>query len=571
MPVLDARACRAQIIRASNPAYFIHNHCKVRSDDGSDAPFHMWPAQVEALETMHLNRLVAMLKARQTGFTTLVAGYCVWLAIYKPGSVILLFSKSHREAKALLARIRTTIKKLPEWLQPKGFTSDTTTELKLSNGSEIISFGSNTSGGDSYTANLVVIDEADLIRNLDTLLSGAKPTIDAGGKLVMLSRTDKANQDSSFKRICREALKPGTDSKYKILFFPWWVRPGRNQTWYDEQAAEIEQRTFSKDELYANYPATPEQALAARELDKRFPMKWLEDVFEPLDPLPVDRLKNTPFAGWKNLEIYKLPEAGRKYCVGIDVAGGNPNSDDSVATVVDKETLEECAVLCGKIEPTVHAHRSAQLAEFYNRAEIMPEKNHTHGAKCLETLKLLKCRILFGHDHKPGWFTDMPRKQLAMDHVAEAVRQKQCIIHAKATLDQLASLDVTELAAPFGQHDDRAIAFSLAVQGCSRRLKSPDIQVISGAPGVVSTGRVPRYKGTRYIATYDCWIGSVEHGGQRVDVGDYEEERAAAAATDCAHALLGTTAPNGLEVDDGTRERVRKLLAEKGVTVNQPN
>ncbi len=544
----------AEFFRARHPAYFTEHYCRILDGGGNDIPFRLWPSQAEVLKTMTLERLVVLLKARQIGMTTLVVCFAVHLSIYKPGSTILLFSKAHLEAKDLLNRIRTTIRKLPAWLRPRNFAKDTTTELGLSNGSRFVSFGSMSSGGDSYTANLVIVDEADLIRDLDALLSGAKPTIDGGGKLVMLSRTDKSNPDSPFKRICRAAF--AGKSKYVPVFFPWWVRPDRNQAWYEEIAAEIEQRTFSRDELYANYPATAEEALSAHELDKRFPIKWLSEVFAEQKAFPPHQLKETPFAGWQNLEVYRLPEKDHKYTIGMDVAGGNPNSDDSVAIVVDNETLEECAVLCGKIEPTVHAHRGAALAEFYNKAEILPEKNHSHGAKCLEALKVLKARILFGPDKKPGWFTDVIRKNLMYDTLAEAVRNKACIIHSKATYDQLVSIDVEELAAPFGFLDDRAVAYALAVQGTSRRLKRPEIQIITAGPGSVPAPQAPtKHKGLRWIATYSCWISSIEWNGARVDVGDYEEESAAAYAVNVGSRLTGLEPPNQIELTEEVGRR----------------
>lgn len=550
-------------------AYFIHMYCKVKNDKGRQIPFHMWPDQLGALKTItdttpdgnRVNRLVAILKARQTGFTTMIVGVCVHLALFSPGSVILLFSKSHREAKELLVRIKTCIRHLPQWMQPARFVRDTTVEAKLSNGSEFISFGSEASGGDSYTANLVVIDEADLIRNLDTLLSGAKPTIDGGGQLVMLSRTDKANQKSSFKNVCREAF--AGKSKYVPIFIPWWAKPGRSRKWYEEVAAEIESRTFSRDELYANYPANPEQALSARELDKRFPLKWLEAVFEEEQPLPSSAYGHTKFAGWKNLEVYRLPVPGRKYIVGIDVAGGNPNSDDSVAIVIDVETLEEVCVLCGKIEPTVHAHRAADLATWYHNAEMLPEKNHSHGTKLMEALKSLKCRILFGHDKKPGWFTDLIRKNLEYDTVAESVRNGACTIHSKATLDQLASLDVAELAAPFGQHDDRAMAFGLAVQGASRRLKKAEIQIVTGEPSAAAPREPTKHHGIRWVPTYATWVPSVEIDGTRVDVGAYDEEAEAAAAVNAACRLVGQPIPNVIELTPARETEIAEAVAEK--------
>lgn len=463
---------REKIRCQKSPAYFVEHYVKIKAKGYVN--FRMWPDQVKALNQISFNRFIAILKARQIGMTTLVAAWAVHSGLFTPGFVTLLFSKGHLEAKKLLRRIRLIFLMLPEFLRP-GFDKDTTTELGLTNGSEYISFGSMASGGDSFTADAVIIDEADLIRNLDDVLSGAKPTIDAGGKLILLSRTEKTDFNSPFKRICRAAL--AGVSEFTLIFLAWFSRPGRTKEWYEALAREIEQRTFAKDELYANYPTTPDEALSARELDKRFPISVLDPVF--FEEQPIKDLKDTPFAGWANLKIYRLPQPGETFVVGGDVAGGNPHSDDSTAVVLNKATLEEVATLAGKIEPTVHAMRTNTLAKFFNNAEIMPEKNHTHGAKYLEALKALKAKILFGYDRKPGWFTDLPRKHLMYDNVAEAVRTQKTIIHSKELYDQLGSLDALELEAPFGFKDDIAMGYGLAVQGACRRKTPVEFAVLT--------------------------------------------------------------------------------------------
>jgi len=554
----------AEIIRCSNPLYFIHNYCKLPPKND---PFRLWPDQVESLKTMRRERFVAMLKARQTGFTSLIAADTAHHSIYDAPWTTLLFSKSHQEAKDLLKRIRATFKGLPEWLQPRGFTKDSTTELELTNGSRLISFGSMASGGDSYTADVVVIDEADLIRNLDILLSGAKPTIDAGGKLVILSRSEKSSvhaEKSSFKNIMRAAL--AGRSEFQPIFVPWWARPGRNAEWYRNVAKEIEDRTFSRDELYANYPASPEEALAARELDKRFPVAKLLTVFQERKPLPIP--KGTPFKGWQHLiEFYKLPEPDRRYVLGADVAKGNPNSDDSTGEVLDAETLEECAVLCGKIEPTVHGYRCALLARYYSNAEILPERNAQHGTKFIESLRREKARILMGRDKHLGWWTDEVSKNLMYDSVAEQVRVGGCVIHSKATFDQLASLDVANLEAPFGSHDDRAIGFALAVQAAVKRIIKPEIQIVTADSPSSSTPRPEtKYTGIRYLETYDCWTVHIDGGA--IGFGDFSTDRAAALATNMTMEALGRDPENVLPPDPAdaeTAEKARKYLRDKGL------
>jgi hypothetical protein len=113
---------------------------------------------------------------------------------------VLLFSRRDDEAVDLLkTRLRGMYDRLPSWLKVRFFAVDNDHEWQLSNGSRVLAFP--TTAGDSYTATLAIVDEADLVPDLDRLMRAVKPTIDGGGQMVLLSRADKMKPLSPFKRI----------------------------------------------------------------------------------------------------------------------------------------------------------------------------------------------------------------------------------------------------------------------------------------------------------------------------------------------------------------------------------
>ena len=99
----------------------------------------------------------------------------------------------------MAVRLRGMYDRLPPWLKVQGFLTDNDHEWALSNGSRALAFP--TTAGDSYTATLAVVDEADLCPDLDRLMRAVKPTIDGGGRMVLLSRSDKSRPQSAFKRM----------------------------------------------------------------------------------------------------------------------------------------------------------------------------------------------------------------------------------------------------------------------------------------------------------------------------------------------------------------------------------
>jgi hypothetical protein len=161
-------------------------------------------------------------------------------------------------------------------------TSDNVTHLGFANGSHVRAFP--TTAGDSYAATLALVDEADLVPDLNRLLRRVKPSIDAGGRIMLVSRSDKANPESEFKRIYRAAKAGKTD--WKAMFLPWHVRPGRTPEWYAAQCRDALANTGSLDDVHEQYPATDAEALAPRSLDKRLPSSWLQSCYHESLPIP---------------------------------------------------------------------------------------------------------------------------------------------------------------------------------------------------------------------------------------------------------------------------------------------
>ncbi len=453
---------KAEWLKCSySPAYWIHTYIQIY--DATNRvwiPFKLWRAQFETLKTIQANRLVVILKARQLGMTWLVLAFALWLMLFHPIATILLFSKRDDEATYLLGieRMRGMYARLPDWMKARRVEVDNDHEWMLSNGSVARAFP--TSAGDSYTATLAVVDEADLVPDLNRLMNAVKPTIDGGGRMILLSRVDKSTPQSEFKNIYRAAKAKLTN--WVSVFLPWWVRPERDAAWYEAQKQDILARTTALDDLYQQYPATDTEALAPSTLDKRIAALWLEQCYAESAPLSADNLPSGA-PSVPGLVIYRLPEAGRKYVVSGDPAEGNPTSDDSACEVLDHLTGEEVASLAGKFQPAVFASHIDALGKFFNRADAMIERNNHGHAVLLWLRDNSSLRILTGFDDKDGWHSTVLGKTMLYDTCADAFRNKETMLHNFATFTQLSMIEGSTLRAPEGEMDDRADAYALAL------------------------------------------------------------------------------------------------------------
>lgn len=452
---------RELVMCALSPQYFIERYCQIYDSVAQNwIPFSLWDAQQEALRALHGNKLTVALKPRQVGFTWLGLAYDLWGMLFRPIWVGLIFSRRDDEAMYLLGedRLRGMYKRLPSWMRSKSILVDSAHEFKLSNGSVSRAFP--TTAGDGYTATYVLIDEADLQPDLNQLMRAVKPTIDAGGKLFMISRVNKRTPNSEFKRTYQSAKAGGNG--WAHLFIGWDAHPGRDQAWYETQRREVMERTGSLDDLYEQYPSTDAEALAPRSLDKRIPPTQLLRVY--IEQRAFAELPDSA-PSMNGLRVFVLPEPGCKYVMGADSAEGNPTSDDSAVQVVDDATGEQVAVWQGKFEPSTFGGGIAALSRWYNKAAVLPERNN-HGHAVILWLKdnARDVTILNGEDKKPGWHSTSKGKVLMYSTLADDVRAEETTIHDSATFEQVASVEGSTLRAPEGDHDDLADAYALALQ-----------------------------------------------------------------------------------------------------------
>jgi hypothetical protein len=459
-------------------AYFIDQYVLIlNATNETWEPFTLWPAQRGILDDLHNNRQLVILKARQLGLTWLCLAYALWRMVFYPIATIAIFSRIEIDAQELLdKRLKGMWERLPIWMKTAFVAEDNKTKWELSTGSSAMAFATN--GGRQYTFSLVMVDEADFQPDLPSLLNAVKPTIDAGGRMWLISSANKELPESRFKAIYRNAKRGNYE--WRHVFLPWHARPGRTLEWYERQRAQDIAETGAADNVAGEYPATDTEALAPRSLDKRIHPAWIEACYAEMKPL--SHVKGAP--SLPGLEIYRAPVPGRKYVIGGDPAEGNPNSDDSALTVVDLLTGEECAVLAGKYEPSTFGGYIKLVSVYYHAAPAMVERNN-HGHAVIGWLQdnARRVRLLHGHDwdveqhdkqDRVGWMSSTLGKALLYTECADHFKQNAHIegpkkavkvLHSFAGYTQLASIEGATLRAPDGQHDDRADSYALAIVG----------------------------------------------------------------------------------------------------------
>lgn len=461
MAEADDRAAVEYAKCAADCAYFIDSYGVIddaqgHGDGGGTMPFRLWPAQIDLAWALMTERRVLILKARQLGISWLCCAYALWLCLFAPGKVVLLFSQGEVEALELLRRVKALYTRLPAWLRDAvpAIARDNTTECGWSNGSHVRSLPATQKSGRSFTASLVILDEAAHLQWADQLYTALKPTIDGGGQLVVLSTANGIG--NLFHRLWTRAVQ--RLNAFRPIFLPWWARPGRDADWYARQVAEAAQPALVKQE----YPSTATEAFLVSGRT-RFSPEWIEAQAPNVrEGLPRSAWPG-PLLDVPGLTVHALP-TGRPCTIGADVAEGLERGDYSAAVLIDDRTWEELACLHGHWEPDEFAGHLRALAEVYG-AWIAPERNN-HGHAVLLALKLAGAKVAPGHDRKRGWLTNFQTKPQAIDLLATALRDGLAVVRTQATLDELRIYTVLadgKTSAPEGYHDDRVMAWAIAL------------------------------------------------------------------------------------------------------------
>jgi len=496
----SARAQKIELLRSrANPAYFIDSFGVI--DDAQDAggeasgtaPFRLWPAQVRTLWQILSERQVIILKARQLGISWLVCAYVLWMCLFHPGRDVLLYSKGQLEANELIRRIKALYGRLPAWMRerlPAKVEPDSTRMVTWANGSRVQSMASTKSAGVSYTASLIVLDEAAHMLHAASLYLNAKPTIDGGGQLIILSTANGIG--NLFERLWKKAVA-GTSS-FKTIFLPWWTRPGRTKAWYDSVLADSDDPAT----VPQNYPANALEAFLVSGR-VRFPSAWvLKQQPNVRPPLPREAWPESlrapeglkgAVSHFPGLRVYEAPVPQRRYVIAADVAEGKDDGDFDAAFVVDEILMREVASLHGKWEPDEFADMLACLGYAYNVAPIIVERNN-HGHAVLTTLKHLKYPLVGdGPDKEPGWLTNKVTKPESIDLLAALLRDALITVRTEAALQELLTYRVLKggkTGAEEGSHDDLVMALAILV-AYVRLVRTGD----SGGPAVGGAERKP--------------------------------------------------------------------------------
>lgn len=285
--------------------------------------------------------------------------------------------------------------------------------------------------GRSGTNHVVIFDEYAFYNNVTNLQRGVLATMPKTG-MTLTVYVSTANGNNWFYDEVQKAKAPG--SRIAHLFLPWHMlkeyerEPDENSRFYDldtytpteydmklmdifEKRGYPEESWIRKlefydhtlaiegkgdqDYMFENYPSDDEESFSVTGrpvLPAKVINYWLD---QPHKTIYVDQFMQN-VKGREQIVIaptersairqFKEPQAGHRYILSIDPSSGYA-ADRSAGVILDLNTMEEVCFFSDFIEQTDLADLAVNLAKYYNRAQILIERNM--GEVCIEFIQQL--------------------------------------------------------------------------------------------------------------------------------------------------------------------------------------
>ena len=474
---------------AGDPIYFMKKYCMIQHHVRGKIPFHLYQFQERTLTQFHEHRYNIILKSRQTGISTLTAGFSLWKMLFNQDFNVLVIATKQEVAKNLVTKVRVMNQYLPSWLK-QTTVEDNKLSLRYSNGSQIKATSAAGDAGRSEALSLLVFDEAAFIDKIEEIWVSAQSTLSTGGNAIILSTP---NGVGNFFHKTWVGAEDGTNT-FNTIRLHWTVHPERDQSWRDEQEILLGPKGAAQ-ECDCDFVSSGDTVI-----DPQLLMFYKESFVQE----PVEK---TGFDG--NLWKWEYPNYNKSYMVVADVARGD-STDYSACHVIDIEEASQVAEYKGKLDTKDFGNFLVSLATDYNNALLVVENANIGWAVIQQIIdrgygnlfymsKDLKYVDVENQLHNKyraeergmvaGFSTTSKTRPLIISKLEEYVREKSVTIRSSRVIDELFTFiwNGNRAEAMRGYNDDltMSLAISLWVRDTALRLRQEGIDLTKQALGSI--------------------------------------------------------------------------------------
>jgi hypothetical protein len=455
---------------------------KVRTRDGGIGKLIANEVQREFERKRGLRNIV--LKARQMGLTTWVAARFFLRTITHEGMLTLQVAHTQQAAEEIFRIVHRIYAWLPESLR-LGLLKTSRANVRqlvfpaLDAQYRVESAADRNAGRGLTAQNLHCSELARWPGDPAETLAGLRATLAPDAEMVLESTPNGVG--GCFHDEWQRAAETGLVRH----FFPWWREPRYAKEPADPATYTAEERILAERE-----GLTREQIGFRREMRANFGKLARQEYAEDADSCfsmsgdcyfegeVLERGGKAAIAALETgengmLESWLRPVEGRQYLVAVDPASGGSGGDYAVMEVLDLANGMQCAEFAGHISQLEQARTAAALAERYNHAEVVVERNN-HGHGVLAFLRS-DCGYerLYEYDGQVGWPTTARNKMDMIAHLAAVLHKAPENIPSAKFWKECRTFvrqPNASVGAMVGTHDDRVMAMAIGLAVRKERL-----------------------------------------------------------------------------------------------------
>jgi hypothetical protein len=350
--------------------HFAENYFYIITEDGKER-IKLYKYQKNLLKAFKSKRFTTVLSSRQSGKTTTITIYALWIVCFQADKRITIVANKESTAKEIFSRIKMSFEQLPVWMKPsvKSWRKD---GFVLSNDSAITISTTSSSGPRGSTSNLLIIDEMAHCPNelMRELWKSAIPIISSMKKSQIVVISTPNGTDNKFYELYQDSQKEGSEWHLEVV--NWWDIPGRDEEWAKKTLALM----GSKDDFEQEYC-------------NKFHMEGKTAI----DPELLESLKAQciePILVMDNgaYKVFNQPNPESFYVIGVDVGEGigRTNTVAQILDVSDLTNIKQVAIYAtNQMSPFHFGTRLMGILEDWGRPPILVENNN-NGQQVLDVL-----------------------------------------------------------------------------------------------------------------------------------------------------------------------------------------
>jgi len=456
---------------SKDPIYFIENYVKNYHFDNE--PIKLREKQKEIINALLNDHRVIINGSRQTGKTTVINLYILWLVTFFKNYTVFIMSKKGDSTAELVKEVYEFYRTVPDWLKPSIVTDNVYTK-EFSNGSRVkgvtVPKGKEAEAGRGMRGGFIFLDEVAFFdSDIEKIYTGLVPTTSfifekykernyPYGMVLVSTPNGTFGQGKFFFEMWTAALKG--EVNFKPIRYHWSDVPeyANDPNWIEEKRKEFKDiRQFNQEYelvfLGSTYAFFPDDVIEKLQLSHHEPIKKVY-------------LKHA------SIDLYEQIDPDRFYLIGIDTATGYA-SDYSAIIITDYETGLPIAEYRHRLpledfkEDILDIPKKLGLKNFL----YIPENNGVGSSisQWLPTTEYGSKHVY--HSKKksgktfkriPGLSTDRVTRPLMLESLYEIVSSNAELIKPTMLKTELIALEKrgNRVEAPPGLHDDTVFAYA---------------------------------------------------------------------------------------------------------------